>query len=233
MEDFKRCVGVCLSGLLCLLTISACSTSGGGSTVETSATGKPMLVVPGPPTLSLAAVAVNGKSLGDRPMVQITASPGDIITAEVYVRDWSPNGELLSGYQAALLPVSFATGEKGFIEPVQYDALQKTGAENPDNAFIDDRDPRYVHNGLKTLSLTDTRSEGYRWMSIMLQGKAPKCAQDGNRFYCATIKFEVSKNAEGTFTLELDSHPDFSGLRKADASPIDGVQFEALEVKIR
>ena len=258
MKEFKRCVSVRLLGLIGVLATSACSTSGGArapepsavetsapepsavetsapetSAVETSATEKPTPVVAGAPTLSLEAIAINGKSLGDRPKVQIDASPGDIITAEIYVRDWSPDGELLSGYQAALLPVSFSSGERGFIEPVQYEALQKTGEENTDNSFVDDRHPRFVHSGLNTLSLPDTRSEGYRWLSLVVQGTPPKCAQDGKRFYCATIKFEVSKNAEGTFTLELNSHPDFSMLRKADASPIDGVKFEPLKIKIR
>lgn len=238
MRDFNRCAGLWLLGLIGVLTTSACSTTGGASGPEnsapqTSATAKPTPLVAGPPTLSMEAIAINGKSLGNGPTARITASPGDIITAEIYLRDWSPNGELLSGYQASLLPVSFSSGEKGFIEPVDYDALQKTGAENPDNAFVDDRHPLYVHNGIKTLSLTDTRSEGYRWMSVVLQGKAPKCAQDGKRFYCATIKYEVSENAKGTFSLELDSDPDYSGLRKGDASPTDGLQFEVLEVKVR
>ena len=225
MEDFKRCLSVRLLGLIGVLTTTACSTSGGVSASKTFA---PETA----PTMSLEAIAINGVSLGARRKVQINASPGDIITAEVYIRDWSPYGERLSGFQASLLADSFASGKGGLIEPVQYDALQKTGEENPDNSFVDQNHPRYVHKGRKTLALADTRSEGYRWMSIMLKGKAPKCAQDGRRFYCATIKFEVSKNAEGTFTLELNSHPDFSGLRKADAAPIHGVKFEPLTIKI-
>ena len=233
MKDFNRCVGVRLLGLIGVLTTSACSTSGAARARDTTAAGEPTFIGARVPTLSLEAIAINGKPLGDHPKTQINASPGDIITAEVYIRDWSPAGELLSGYQAALLPLSFASGNKGFIEPVQYEALQKSGAENPDNSFVDDRHPRYVHNGLKALSLADTRSEGYRWMSFVLQGTPPKSAQDGKRFYGATIKFEVSKNAEGTFSLKLDSDPDYSGLRKADASPIQGVEFEPLKIKIR
>ena len=248
MRNFNRGVGVRLLGLIGILTTSACSTTGGGSAPKTSATetsapktsavatpatAKPTPLVAGAPTLSLEAIAINGKPLGGSPIAHVKASPGDIITAEIYLRDWSPNDEALSGYQASLLPVSFSSGKKGFIEPVNYDALQKNGQENTENSFVDDRHPRYVHSGLKTLSLPDTRSEGYRWMSVVLQGKAPKCAQDGTRFYCATIRFEVSENANGTFSLELDPDPDYSGLRKADASPIDGVQFEALEVEIR
>lgn len=184
------------------------------------------------PTMSLEATAINDRPVGDQPTSRIAVFPGDIITAIVQVRDWSPDGELLSGYQASLLPVSFASGKGGFIEPVQYEALQKEGAENPDNSFVDDRDPRYAHSGLKTLSLADTRSEGYRWMSVVLQGTAPKCAQDGRRFYGATVKFELSANARGTFSLELNSHPDYSGFRNAKAGPIQPVNFEALAVKV-
>lgn len=185
------------------------------------------------PTMSLEATAINGHPVGNQPTSRIAVFPGDIITAEIYIRDWSPDGESLSGYQASLLPVSFASGTRGFIEPVQYEALQKTGAENPNNSFVDDDHPRYVHRGLKTLSLPDTRSEGYRWFSVVLQqGTAPRCAQDGEKFYGATIKYEVSTNAHGTFSLELNSHPDYSGLRNADASPILPVNFEALTVKV-
>ncbi len=136
MEDFNRCVSVRLLGLIGVLTTSACSTSGGARVPETSATGKPTFIVAGVPTLSLEAIAINGKSLGDRPKVQINASPGDIITAEVYIRDWSPDGEALAGYQAALLPVSFSSGTKGFIEPVLYEVTQKSGEENLENSFI-------------------------------------------------------------------------------------------------
>lgn len=211
MKNLNRCVGVPLGCMIGILTTTAWAQA---------------------PTMSLEAVAKNGKSLGDDPKAQINASPGDIITAEIYIRDWSPNGELLSGYQAALLPISFASGKKGFIEPVQYDALQKTGAENPNNSFVDESHPSYVHKGLKTLSRADTRSPGYRWMSVVLQGTAPKSAQDGKRFYGATIKFEVSTNAQGSFSLDLDSSPNFSGLRQASAAPIPGVKFEPLKIKI-
>ena len=224
MKDLNRCVIVRLLGLFGVLTTSACSTTGGVN---------PTVIVAGAPTMSLEAVAINGKSVGDRPKAQVNASPGDIITAEIYIRDWSPDGELLSGYQASLLPVSFSSGTKGFIEPVKYEETQKNGKENLDNSFIDDDHPRYIHRGLKTLSLPDTRSEGYRWMSIVVQGTPPTCAQDGKRFYGATIKFEVSKNAEGTFSLELNNDPIFSLLRKSDASPIDGLTCEPLEIKIR
>lgn len=182
--------------------------------------------------MSLEATAINGRSFGDGPTALIAAFPGDIITAEVYIRDWGPNGEALSGYQAALLPVSFSSGTKGYIEPVQYAALQKSGAENEDNSFVDEDNPRFVHKGIKVLSLADTRSEGYRWMSVLLTGTAPKCEQDGRKFYAATIKYEVSANAEGIFALELDSHPDFSGLRKADVSPIKPVNYEALTIRV-
>ncbi|TDI48508.1 MAG: hypothetical protein E2P01_05280 [Acidobacteria bacterium] len=184
------------------------------------------------PTMSLEATAVNGGSVGDEPTAHIAAFPGDIITAEVYIRDWGPNGEALSGYQAALLPVSFSSGKKGFIEPVRYAELQKTREENINNSFVDEDHPRFVHKGINVLSLADTRSEGYRWMSVLLAGNAPTCEQDGRRFYAATIKFEVSANAEGIFSLELDSHPDFSGLRKADVSPIKPVNFESLTIRI-
>jgi len=158
MKHLNRCVSVRLLGLIGVLATSACSTSGGARAPETSPAGKQTVTGTGVPTMSLEAVAINGKSLGDDPKPQINASPGDIITAEVCIRDWSPNDEPLSGYQAALLPASFASGRSGLIEPVQYAALQKAGSPNPANSFIDDDHPRFVHLGLKTLALADTRA---------------------------------------------------------------------------
>ena len=98
MKDFNRCVGVRLLGLIGVLTTSACSTSGGARARDTTAAGKPTLIGARVPTLSLEAIAINGKPLGDHPKTQINASPGDIITAEVYIRDWSPDGEWIVYY---------------------------------------------------------------------------------------------------------------------------------------
>ena len=120
---------------------------------------------------------MNGGAVGAETTALIAAFPLDVITAGIYIRDWGPNGEALSGYQAALLPVSFSSGKKGFIEPVQYAELQKTGEENIDNSFVDEDHPRFVHKGINVLSLADTRSEGSRWFSILLTGTAPTCAQ--------------------------------------------------------
>ena len=232
MKHLNRCVSVRLLGLIGVLATSACSTTGGARAPETSPAEKQTSIGTGVPTMSLEAVAINGKSLGDDPKPQINASPGDIITAEVCIRDWSPNDEPLSGYQAALLPASFSSGKGGLIEPVQYAALQKAGSPNPANSFIDDDHPRFVHSGLKTLSLADAASKGYRWVGLVLRGIPPKCAQTGKRFYAATVKFEVSADAQGTFSLELDSDPDYSGLRSAGTTPTQGVKFEPLTIKI-
>lgn len=184
------------------------------------------------PPMSLEATAINGNPVGDQPTSRIVVFPGDIVTTETYLRDWAPDGESLSRYQASRLPISFASGRVDLSSQFNTRPFKKTGAENPDNSFVDDDHPLYVHRGLKTLSHADTRSEGYRWMSVVLQGTASKCAQDGKLFYGATIKFEVPTNARCTFALELNGHPDFSGWRKADASPILPVNFDALTIKV-
>jgi|GEM_PF-2863273 len=184
------------------------------------------------PTFSLEAAAINGKPIANGPVSAITAFPGDVIKAEVYLRDWSPDGEILTGYQAALLPTSFSSGKRGYIEPVDYEKKQANGEENNEHSYVDDDNPRYAHRGLKTLALADTRSEGYRWMSVVLVGKAPKCKQDGTKFYAATVDFAVSPNAEGTFDLEVDSNPDASGIREDNAAPLLPVNYEGLAVRI-
>ena len=59
------------------------------------------------------------------------------------------------------------------------------------------------------------------------QGRAGR-----EKFYGATVKFEVSTNTRGTFSLELNSHPAHSLFRNVEASPILPVNFEALRVEV-
>lgn len=186
----------------------------------------------GKPTFSLEGAGINGTPIPNGPVSSLAVFPGDVIQAEIYVRDWSPDEQALSGYQAALLPVSFSSGDAGYIEPLLYEEKRNASQENPDNSFIDKNHPRFVHLGKNILALADTRSQGYRWMSVVLTGQSPVSKQDGIKYYCASVNFLVSNNARGTFTLQLDSNPDSSGLRDGTSRPIDPVSFEDLTVRV-
>ncbi|MBU0717995.1 MAG: hypothetical protein KJ749_07090 [Planctomycetes bacterium] len=184
------------------------------------------------PTFSLEAIAVNSILLRDGPGSRVAAAPGDVITAEIYLRDWSPEQQQLAAYQAQLEPTSFSSGSLGFIEPVEYEARQESEQNNPENCFLTETHPRFVHSGLKTLALTDSRSKGYRWMSVLLGVDGPVCPQDGTKYYCGTIKLRVSDNARGPFTLTLMEGLENTGLRDGEAAPILPIAIESLTVVV-
>ena len=184
------------------------------------------------PTFSLEAIAVNSIPVPDGPVSRVAAAPGDVITAEVYLRDWSAEQQKLAAYQAQLEPTSFSSGSLGFIEPVEYEARQESKQNNPENCFLTESHPRFAHSGLKTLALTDSRSKGYRWMSVLLGVEGPACPQDGTKFYCGTIKLQVSDNAQGPFALALMEGMENTGLRDEKAAPILPITIESLTVVV-
>ena len=71
------------------------------------------------PTLSLQAVKINDVPIASSH--SITVNPGDMIEAEIFASDWSPNGEKLSGFQVSIDRASFASGATGHIKPLGWD----------------------------------------------------------------------------------------------------------------
>ncbi len=184
-------------------------------------------------TFSLEATAVNSVTIPDGSVSRVGALPGDIITLHVQVRDWSDEGEQLYAYQAQVEPKTFASGSLGYIEPLNYAAKQETTDANKAACFIDRMIPEFVHAGIETLAITDSRSEGYRWASILLDEEGPVSPQDGTRFYCGTLKLEVSNNALGTFVIDLMHGPGNSALSNGDGNAIKPINFEPLTIVVR
>lgn len=71
------------------------------------------------PTISLHAVKINDVAIAASD--SITVNPGDIIEAEVFVSEWSPNGETSVAFQASIARASFVSGTQGSIAPVGWD----------------------------------------------------------------------------------------------------------------
>ncbi|GEM_PF-3206009 len=186
------------------------------------------------PTFSLEAVQINNASTPGGPVNRIAVSPGDVITAKVLLRDWSPAGEPLRGYQAELEPLSFKSGTEGRIAPVGYDDFRAKQEQNP-ALFIDESDPEYIHRDMGRIPITDSvSSDGGRWLTVLLKAEeAPKSAQDGKKFYLGTVKFEVSPDAKGTFKLAFVTDPLTTGLLDLDNQIINGITWEPLTVEIR
>ncbi len=186
------------------------------------------------PTFSMKLVEINSTPVVGHGTPRMTVAPGDLLTIELLLRDWSPEGEVCAAYQAELDHDSFATGTSGSIKPVAYDVTTLRGESNPKNAFIDLTDGRFVHKGEQTVAFadTDTVHPGYRWMSVLFRNGGPMCAQDGINHYCGTLKAYVSKDAEGTFTYSYTPGPNETGLLKEQGKAVLPVEVEPLILEV-
>ncbi len=72
------------------------------------------------PVFSIEAFEVNSVALKNGPTAKITVAPGDVITAKILVRNWSPQGQKLRAYQAKLDPAGYKSGTAGTVLPVGY-----------------------------------------------------------------------------------------------------------------
>ncbi len=209
MDLRVRVIGIA-TGLLCSLTAAA---------VGQTAT----------PTYSLEAIAVNEIPIPGGPISRVTISHGDILTAQIFIRDWSPNEEKLRAYQVKLDDSSYASGEQGVIQPVDF----QMNTDKDPNAFIDEADPKWIHRGRPTIPLTDSASAGYRWLSVLLDPQnGPVSRQDGKKFSCGTVKLTPSDNAKGTFSLGFVEDAYVSGLITPDNQQITPINYERLTVEL-
>lgn len=184
------------------------------------------------PTLWLEVTAVNAISLAT-PASEITAARGDVLTAKIFVRDWSADGERLRALQATMDPFGYTSGSSGTVQPVDFDATSARGDENKKNGFIDVSDPAYLLAGLERIAVVDTVSYGYRYLNVSIsRDDAPVSPQDGTKYYCGTVNLAVSDDAFGHFVLGLDEDPAGSALRDVENRLIVPLDFERLTVHV-
>ena len=182
------------------------------------------------PVFSIEAYEVNSVSIANGPTTKITVGPGDVITAKIMIRNWSPNGQKLRAYQAKLDPAGFSSGTTGKVLPAGF----SPGTNNDANAFLDVKDPAYVHKDLASIPIVDSSSEGYRWLNVLLdQETAPVSAQDNKKYYCGTVKLQPTEDAEGTFKIGLMEENMASGLLDPANEPIVPLGFEPLLVEVK
>ncbi len=185
------------------------------------------------PTFSLEAASINDVPIAQGPSASIEVLPGDRLTLEVYIRDWSPAGQQLIACQAQINPASFSSGEKGFIEPFGYNAARLAGTDNPTQCFIDLTHPKYIYLNKTTIPVTDTRSEGYRWLSALIDmNSGPLSKQDGTKFYMGSVNMLVSGNAQGKFDLSLIDSNDSCQILESSGAQIMPMKVESLQVSI-
>lgn len=184
---------------------------------------------------SLQLVEINSVQIVGQGVSRATVSPGDLLVAKIYIRDWSSKGDRLGAYQAELLPGGFESGKAGTIRPVAYAETTLSGNANPRNAFIDSTDPGFVHHGLQVFPAVPSNSvdPSYRWMSIVVPNEGPISRQNGTKYYCGTLNLVVSDDAEGTFTIDFKNGNDFCTLLTPNSEMIDGYELEPLVLDVR
>jgi len=194
---------------------------------EPAKTAEPVLLMP---MFSIEAFEVNSVPISTGPAAKITIAPGNVLTAKILIRNWSPQGQKLRAYQAKIDPAGFTSGSSGSLMPVGH----TPGTNNDANAFIDVKDPNFVHKGLGSIPLVDSASEGYRWLNVLLNlEEAPLAVQDSKKYYCGTVKLQASDDAAGTFTINMVQDNFASGLLDPANEPIVPLGYEALQVEVK
>lgn len=190
-------------------------------------------VAQAPPTFSMEAIPPFGRGADCGPRGRIVVSPGDAFEVQVFLRDWSATGHQLAAYQIQMDPEGYASGTSGLVRPPNYNPEWSTQQDDPDNCFIDQSHPRFIHKGLSNLAITDTVSNGYRMTSILMRPEtAPLCNQDGSKFYLGSINFVATDDAAGVFTIGFIENTNNTGLRDERGAPIAPAEFEPLTVVV-
>ncbi|MBI1827389.1 MAG: hypothetical protein HY287_06185 [Planctomycetes bacterium] len=182
------------------------------------------------PVYSLEAAEINGKPIPGGSMSRISIAPGDTIKIKMMLRDWSPKGEKLRGYQAMIDSSSYTSGEGGAVQPVDYNKVPDNGA----NAYIDRKSPQYIFPGLDSFPVVDAGHPDYRWMNVLLNKDtdSPGCKQDGKKYECMGLNMQATPDANGTFTIKLSANPDATSLLTSEDKSVDGLKLEPLIVEV-
>ena len=184
-------------------------------------------------TFSVEVSAVNSVPLPGGPTGQLTVHPGDVLTVEILVRNWSRHGDTLRAFQATVDENGFTTGASGTIRPVDYDETTGKGVENKAHCSVDTARRDYVFKELQNFGVTDSVSPGYRWMGAVLNpDDSPTHPQDGGKRYCGTMRMKVSDDARGSFTIGLIEEEWGSTLRTPANLEVLGLSFERLVVTV-
>jgi hypothetical protein len=160
------------------------------------------------------------------PTNNITARVGDKIVAEIYVSDWSPQGQKARTWQATIDMYSFFSGSSGAIVPVGWDrpleylycednsdcppewpvcfwdiAFCSGPAHDPEpSALIDSTRADYIFVGKSEISAVDYAF--YRLGSALLNPSDYLVYAPPPK-YCATLALEVRPGSTGAFTVSL------------------------------
>ncbi|MEK6674693.1 MAG: hypothetical protein AABZ47_03455 [Planctomycetota bacterium] len=179
-----------------------------------------------PPTMSIRIVAKNGVAL-PAPSLFVEASPGDILTTEIFLRCWS-NGmhsqfpgvqPLLKSYQATIPYATYFTGSKGNILPKDFadttefpdgncnNTSTDPFIQNTNNFFVATTRADYALGNQVFVASAGSGMCDYRVAGAIClfgcPGVEAVCPPTEQK-YAGTLILKVSDDAIGTFRLCLD-----------------------------
>ena len=171
---------------------------------------------------------------------KVRAGPGDVLTLEVWARCWTNANDLtMVGYQVTFPYATYFTGISGNVLPLDHKTTADPdnlcpgypgGSPNP-NAFVDLAHPFFVFASFPVFWSPDTACD-YRLTAASLGptriGRCPEIPPQ----YLATIKVQVSGDAEGLFEVCLDPDENLSYLRYAAGVVIQPVEFECAWIQV-
>ena len=201
------------------------------------------------PTFLLQIVDVNGSPHTGDP-ASLVAAPGDIVTLELRLRDYSPNGIGLKGFQASMGYDSYFNGVAGNVLPVDFATTTDVngfcsagsgvvGVHNTTNAFLDSTHPEFVFSGLTIFPSVASNTCNYWYTAAVFMSSGPIAPQDGTHYYVGTLILEVSADAAGTFVVDYDmtdvsppTGPDNCFITQDDDLNIFDLEFEQVTITV-
>lgn len=124
-----------------------------------------------------------------QPANDLVVVPGDVVVAEVFGSDWSPNAELLGNYEIAIDDAGFTSGRRGSIRPCRDPTPSSC-------VFIDSGRADFIFHGGTSVSQVDVED-----LEFVASGAFKEFLYEPPPKYAATLVLTVSDDACGTFTI--------------------------------
>lgn len=184
------------------------------------------------PTFSLRAVSINGSPVIGDGLDHVVARPGDEVTCEIFIRNWSPDGERMRAIQGEIDHITYTSGESGAVQPCGWRQTTLQGQKNTNHARIDMTHPRFIYRGEQIVPLTPSHNPDYMFISVLISGDGPLCPQNSLNYYIGTLDLCISDDAQGTFTIDFVKGDQHTTMRTTAQMPIGPVETENLKIEV-
>lgn len=207
---------------------------------------------------SLQAVQVNDEPIAGTNSVSVC--PGDTIVTEIFISDWSADGEVLQVWQAQFEDLSFLSGTTGNVLPVGWDApvpfpgcfsdddcgeglhchLGCSSIDFPGKCIGPDHDPepwafidqnRPNYVYAGSVSLPAVDTCTFGYRFGSLFFSGPSPVYEAPPKYGGTMTLLVSKDASGTFDVAFSPGPG-TFMKQATGEAILPIELEGLAIVV-